>query len=247
MGILPLRPPQPPQPSGQQRVKLCEAPRERSKGRAGSGQRRGALERPPKASVGRGVVEEQRGERGLRGGASGWAGAGSMLGVLREKGQEASDIRGGGGGKDLAPGTEMAVAQRLALGTGQAVGREGPLHPGPPTRPHGWSCCGRPHTCPPCCCRRHGARGLLHTAAETFAWRTSPELPWEARRGERRPGEGQGSLSPGSTGGGPGRARTSPPFPLPTAAFPDPEGPNPRPGLAHLLLISSSCLLFGFH
>lgn len=173
MGILPLRPLQPPQPSGQQRVKLCEALRKCSKVRAASGQRRGALERPPKASLGRGVVEGQQGERGLRGGASGWAGAGSMLGVLREKGQEASDIRGGGrgaggGGKDLAPGAEVTVAQRLALGTGQAGGREGPLHPGPPTRPHGWSCCGRPHTCPALLLQvawgqrpaSHGGRGL---------------------------------------------------------------------------------------
>lgn len=40
---------------------------------------------------------------------------------------------------------------------------------------------------------------------------------------------------------------TSPPFPLPTAVFPDPEGPDSPPGLAHLLLISSSSLLFGFH
>lgn len=71
MGILPLRPLQPPQPSGQQRVKLCEALRECSKVRAGSGQRRGALERPPKASLGRGVVEGQQGERGLRGGGVG--------------------------------------------------------------------------------------------------------------------------------------------------------------------------------
>lgn len=49
-----------------------------------------------------------------------WAGAGGLSGVIGEegRGRRQPNIRGVGRGEGLAPGGEVTVALRLALGTG---------------------------------------------------------------------------------------------------------------------------------